>query len=250
MSLTGKVSIVTGAGQGVGRGIALALAREGAAVAVIGRTLAKCERTVAEITALGGTSLALACDVSKREQVDAVVAAVVATLGGVTLLVNNAHASRPLTPIAQITDKDMAIALKGMFGALYFTQACLPHLPEGAGRIVNLGSVSGLRGDEGFGAYAMAKEAIRALSRVCARECGPRGITVNTVCPLSNSPGMEYMESVDPEFVPGLAAGTVLGRIGDSELEVGRTIAFLCSEAGSYITGQTINVDGGTWIVP
>jgi NAD(P)-dependent dehydrogenase (short-subunit alcohol dehydrogenase family) len=248
--LAGKVAIVTGGGQGVGRGIALALAREGAVVAVVGRTLEKCERTVAEIAALGGTGLALACDVGKREQVEEVVAEVIAKLGGVTLLVNNAHSSRPQTPIEAITDKDRAIALKGMFGALYFTQACLPHLPENEGRIVNLGSVSGTRGDAGFGAYAMAKEAIRGLSRVAARECGPRGITVNTVCPLSDSPGMEWMKTVDPAFVPAMAASTALGRIGSSERDVGRTVAFLCSEAGGYITGQTINVDGGTWIVP
>lgn len=248
--LGGKVAIVTGAGQGVGRGIALALAREGAAVAVIGRTLEKCERTVAEIAALGSTGIALSCDVGKRDEVEAAVAQVLAALGGVTILVNNAHTSRPQTPIAEITEKDMAIALKGMFGALWFTQACLPHLPDRAGRIVNLGSVSGTRGDAGFGAYAMAKEAIRGLSRVAARECGPRGITVNTVCPLSDSPGMEWMRDKDPAFVPALEAGTVLGRIGSSEAEVGATVAFLCSEAGGYITGQTINVDGGTWIVP
>lgn len=250
MLLGGKVAIVTGGGQGVGRGIALALAREGAAVAVVGRTLEKCERTVAEIVALGGSAMAISCDVGKRDQVDNVVARVVAELGGVAMLVNNAHSSRPQTLIGDITDKDMAIALKGMFGALYFIQACLPHLPDGAGRIVNLGSVSGLRGDAGFGAYAMAKEAIRGLSRVAARECGPRGITVNTICPLADSPGMDYMRETDAEFVPWLEAGTVLGRIGSSEQDVGRTIAFLCSDAGAYITGQTINVDGGTWMVP
>ncbi len=250
MLLRGKVAIVTGGGQGIGRGIALALAKEGASVAVIGRTLEKCERTVAEMTAQGDKGIALSCDVGRRDQVELAVAQVIAAFGAVTVLVNNAHSSRPQTPITEITDKDMAIALKGMFGALYFTQACLPLLPDDAGRIINLGSVSGTRGDAGFGAYAMAKEAIRGLSRVAARECGPRGITVNTICPLADSPGMDYMASIDADFVPALAASTALGRIGSSERDVGRTVAFLCSEAGGYITGQTINVDGGTWIVP
>ena len=249
-TLAGRVAIVTGAGQGVGRGIALALAREGAAVAVVGRTLAKCERTAAEIADAGGRAIALSCDVGKREEVEAVVAETVARLGGVTFLVNNAHTSRPQTLIADVTDKDMAIAMKGTSGALYFLQACLPHLPERLGRVINLGSVSGTRGDAGFAAYAMAKEAVRALSRVAARELGPRGITVNTICPLSESPGMEYMREKDSAFVPALESGTVLGRIGSSEDEVGATAAFLCSDAGGYITGQTINVDGGTWIVP
>ena len=250
LPLAGRVALVTGAGQGVGRGMALALARAGAAVAVVGRTLEKCERTAAEIAAQGGTAIALACDVGKRDEVEATVAEVVARLGGVTILVNNAHTSRPQTLIAELTDKDMAIALKGMFGALYFLQACLPYLPDGKGRVLNLGSVSGTRGDAGFAAYAMAKEAVRALARVAARELGPRGITVNTICPLSESPGMEYMREKDPAFVPALEAGTVLGRIGSSTDEVGTTVAFLCSDGGGYITGQTINVDGGTWIVP
>lgn len=248
--LDGKVALVTGAGQGVGRGIALALAREGAALAIVGRTLEKCERTVAEIEALGGRAIALGCDVGKREQVEATVAQTVAALGGVDVLVNNAHASRPLTAVADTTDKDMAIAMKGMTGTLLFMQACLPDLTERRGRVINIGSISGTRGDAGFAAYAMAKEAIRALSRVAAREWGPLGITVNVVCPFSDSPGIEYMIETQPDFIPQLTAGTVLGRLGSSERDVGRTVVFLASDDAAYITGQTINVDGGMWIVP
>ncbi len=168
--LKGKVAIVTGAGQGVGRGIALALAGEGAAVAVIGRTLAKCERTVEEIAAAGGKTFALACDVSKREVVDGVVAEVVTALGPVDILVNNAHTSNPLVPMMEVSEKDMAIAFKGFHGAFHFMQACFPYLKERQGRVINLGSVAGIRGDEGFAAYAASKEAVRAMSRVASRE--------------------------------------------------------------------------------
>jgi NAD(P)-dependent dehydrogenase (short-subunit alcohol dehydrogenase family) len=249
-NLQDKVAIVTGAGQGVGRGIALALAKEGAAVAVVGRTLEKCERTVNEIRAIGGTGLALACDVSKRDQVDEVVRQTVEAFGTVHILVNNAHASRPLVSLADTTDKDMAVSLKGMYGTWYFMQACFPYLKQGRGKVINLGSVSGLRGDAGFAAYAVAKEGIRAMSRVAAREWGPLGVTVNVVCPFSDSPGIDYMIETNPDFIPTLTEGTSLKRLGSSEMDVGRTVVFLASAAGDYITGQTINVDGGIWIVP
>lgn len=249
-SLSGKVAIVTGAGQGVGRGIALALAKAGAAVMVVGRTVEKCARTVAEIETAGGRAHALACDVSKRDQVEEVVKQTIEAFGAIHILVNNAHASRPLVPFEETTDKDMAASMKGLYGTWYFMQACFPYLKQGRGKVINLGSVSGLRGDEGFTAYAIAKEGIRAMSRVAAREWGPLGVTVNVVCPFSDSPGIEYMIETNPDFIPTLTEGTSLKRLGNSELDVGRTVAFLASEAGDYITGQTINVDGGIWIVP
>jgi NAD(P)-dependent dehydrogenase (short-subunit alcohol dehydrogenase family) len=248
--LDGKVAIVTGAGQGVGRGIALALAREGVAVAVIGRTLEKCERTLGEIEALGGRGIALACRVSHRDEVDAAVAAVVAGLGGIDILVNNAHTSRPMVPFTETTDKDMGVAMQGFHGAFFFMQACFEQLKARRGKVFNLGSSAGIRGDIGFTAYAAAKEAVRAISRVAAREWGPHGITVNVICPFSESPGIEYMIDNVPGFVDGLTAKTMLKRLGSSELDVGRTVAFLASDGGSYITGQTINIDGGMVIAP
>lgn len=248
--LTGKTAIVTGAGQGVGRGIALALAKEGASVAVVGRTLSKCERTVAEIAAAGGVGMALACDVAVRADVAAVVDRVVAVFGGVTTLVNNAHTSRPLTALADTSDADMALAMAGFQGAFHFMQACLPHLRVAGGSVINLGSVAGMRGDAGFASYAAAKEAIRAMSRVAAREWGGFGITVNTVCPFSDSPGIDYMLAKNPGFVAELTADTVLGRLGSSEADVGRTVVWLASDDGAFVTGQTINVDGGIWIAP
>ncbi len=248
--LTGKSAIVTGAGQGVGRGIALALANAGAAVVVTGRTLEKCERTVAEIKAAGGSALALTCDVSERAQVDALVTKTTATFGSLDILVNNAHTSRPLTLIEDTSDADLALAFQGFHGAVYAMQAALPHMKAKGGAIINLGSVAGMRGDSGFSAYAAAKEAIRAFSRSAAREWGPHGIRVNVICPYSDSPGLDYMIRKNPEFVKQLTAETALGRFGSSELDIGRTAAFLANADGAYITGQTINVDGGMWIAP
>lgn len=249
-ALAGKVAIVTGAGQGVGRGIAHALAADGAAVVVAGRTLAKCQRTAAEIEAAGGAALALACDVSERAQAEDLVARTIASLGSVHILVNNAHTSRPMTALADTTDSDMALAFQGFHGAFYMMQACFPHLKQHRGKIINLGSVAGMRGDSGFGAYAAAKEAIRAMTRVAAREWGQYGVTANVVCPFSDSPGVEYMIKKVPGFIDTLTASTALGRLGDSESDVGRTVAFLAGPGGDYVTGQTINVDGGIWIAP
>ena len=248
--LQGRVAIVTGAGQGVGRGIALALAKEGAAVAVLGRTLEKCQRTAGEIEAAGGRGLALACDVGVREQVDGAVASVVEAFGGVDVLVNNAHTSRPLTSIMDTTEKDLALAFAGLHGTLYFMQACFPFLKERRGAVINLGSIAGTRGDAGFAAYAAAKEGIRALTRVAAREWGEHGVRVNVICPFSDSPGVEYMIRKDPNFIPTLTAGAALRRLGSSEHDVGRTVVFLASDDGAFITGQTLNVDGGMWIGP
>lgn len=248
--LKGKVAIVTGAGQGVGRGIALALANEGATVVVVGRTLEKCTRTAEEIVAAGGVSRAIACDVGIREQVEAVISETVATFGTIDILINNAQAARPMVSFEDTTDKDMAIALKGMNGTLYFMQASFPYLKESRGAVINLGSVAGIRGDEGFTAYAAAKEGVRALSRVAAREWGKYGIKVNVICPFSESPGVEYMIDTVPGFIDELTASTSLKRLGNSQQDVGRTAAFLASDRGSYITGQTINIDGGIWIAP
>jgi len=138
----------------------------------------------------------------------------------------------------------------GFNGTVFAMQAAYPFLKEAKGCVVNIGSSAGIRGDAGFGAYAAAKEAIRGWSRVAAREWGPDGIRVNVICPFSDSPGIDYMIANEPDFIPTLTAETVLGRLGSSELDVGRTVAFLASEAGAFITGQTINVDGGICIGP
>ena len=248
--LAGKVAIVTGGGQGVGRGIALALAKAGATVVVAGRTLEKCERTIAEIEAAGGNGLALACDVGLRESVSATVAATVGAFGRIDILVNNAHTSRPLVGLEATRDKDMALAFQGFHGAFYFMQEAFEQLKANKGRVINLGSVAGLRGDAGFASYAAAKEAVRAMSRVAAREWGVHGITVNVVCPFSDSPGVDYMIEKVPGFIDELTDQTSLKRLGSSEDDVGATVVYLCGPGGGYVTGQTINVDGGIWIAP
>lgn len=249
--LEGKISIVTGAGQGVGRGIALALAKEGAMVVVAGRTLEKCVRTADEIKALGSVALPLGCDVSQREQVNAVVALAQKEFGAIDILVNNAHQARPGVPFEATTDDDWDLSFgSGLFGTIYFMQACFPYLRERSGKIINLGSTVGLSGRAGFASYAAAKEAIRALTRVAAHEWGIHGINVNVICPLANSPGVEMWAEGFPEQMKQTLAPMPIGRIGDCEMDIGRAAVFLASSDSDYITGQTLMVDGGGWITP
>jgi NAD(P)-dependent dehydrogenase (short-subunit alcohol dehydrogenase family) len=188
--------------------------------------------------------------VADRAQANSVVGETVAAFGGIDILVNNAHTSRPQTLIVDTSDDDLALAFQGFHGVVHFMQAAFPYLAAKGGCVVNLGSVAGIRGDAGFSAYAAAKEAIRAFSRSAAREWGHAGIRVNVICPFFDSPGIDYMIRKDPDFIDQLTSETVLGRLGSSEHDVGSTAVFLASDAGSYISGQTINVDGGIWIAP
>ena len=244
--LAGKVAVVTGAGQGVGRGIAIALAKEGASVAVLGRTLAKCEKVAAELEALGVKALALACEVGDRAQVDQALDAVVAWVGGFDALVNNAQSSHQAL-LADVTDADVEECWRsGALGTLYAMQAALPHLKtRGGGTIINFGSSAAMDGAVTFGAYAMAKEAIRGLSRVAAREWGRYGIRVNVVVPNAMSPGSERFRDEHPERFAKMEAALPLGRVGDPELDIGRAVVALISDDLSYLTGETLRLTGG-----
>ena len=172
--LDGKVAIVTGGGQGLGRGIALVLAQRGAAVTITGRTPSKLEAVVAEIEADGGTAQAIAGDVGDRADVQAAVDATVGAYGAIDILINNAQATHHGGPLAQVTDDALELTFRsGALGTLYAMQACHPHLrARGGGSIVNFGSSTAITGDRGFGPYVMTKEAIRGLTRVAANEWG------------------------------------------------------------------------------
>lgn len=244
--LAGQTVLVTGAGQGIGRGIALAVAKEGAQVALAGRTKQKCDAVAQEIESLGGTALSLACDVTQRPDVDRAVAATVERFGALHSLVNNA-ASSVQQPIEQITDADVDLCWRsGAMGTLYTMQAALPHLRNaGGGSIVNFGSSTAVKGNGTFGAYAMAKEAIRGLSRVAAREWGRDNIRVNVVVPVAMSPATVEFGEVHPERFAAMQRGLPLRRVGDCETDIGRAVVALLSDDLSYLTGDTLMLTGG-----
>ena len=238
----GKVAIVTGAGQGVGRGIALRLADAGAAVAILERDAETGARTVGEITAHGGSALLVAGDVRERGDCERVVAAAVETFGGVDVLVNNAQ-QVPMGPLDACTDDDMYTAWEsGALAAFRLMQLCHPLMTErGGGAIVNLASGAGTEGLPGLGAYAVAKEGIRALTKVAMREWGVDNVRVNTVCPWART---DYWDGLSEHDQQARVRHNPLRRIGEPE-EIGAVVVFLVGDAGAYVTGQTIHVDGG-----
>lgn len=246
LRLDGCIALVTGAGQGIGRGVALALAKEGAKVAVAGRTIAKCEAVAAELTELGAEALPLACDVSVRSDVDRAVTATVEAFGGLDVLVNNAQSSVQRS-LEDTTDADVELAWQtGALGTFYAMQAALPHLrARGGGTIVNFGSSTAIEGNATFGSYAMAKEAIRGLSRVAAREWGRYGIRVNVIVPNALSPAAESFRDNSPERFARMQARIPLGRVGDPEDDIGRAVVALASADLTYMSGQTLMLTGG-----
>jgi len=244
--LAGKVALVTGAGQGVGQGIAYALAAEGAQVAVTGRTLAKCEATVAEITRRGGRAIAIECDVKDAASLEAAVARVVRELGGLQILVNNAQ-EVPLGTLEQVTEAAFSAGWEsGPLATLRLMKLAYPHLKARGGCIINLATPAAMRWDvSGYGAYAAVKEAIRQLSRAAACEWAKDGIRTNVILPLADSPAMAWWTRERPQEAAAFIATVPMQRIGGCERDIGRFVATLCSDDCAYINGQSIAADGG-----
>lgn len=247
VSLEGKAAIVTGAGRGgrgIGRGIALALAEAGADVVITARTnIADAEAVAEAVRAIGRRGIAITCDVSKTESVDALFEQTVAELGRVDILVNNAGITKD-TLLLRMTDEawDTVIDanLKGTF--LCTRAAAKRMLKQKFGRIINITSVMGQVGNPGQANYSASKAGIIGFTRTVARELGSRGITVNAVAPGFIESQMT--DAIDDKAREAVLGKIPLGRLGAPE-DVGAVVAFLASDAASYITGQTITVDGG-----
>lgn len=244
--LSGKVAIVTGGGQGVGLGIAQVFAREGASVLITGRTPDKLEAAVADLKAAGGDAGWIAGTAGVRADAEAAVARAVELFGGLDILVNNAQTSRPGTMFEDTDDALFALTIEsGLYGTFQHMQAALPHMKAKGGSIINFGSYEGIHGGAGFAAYAATKEAIRGLSRTAARELGKYKIRVNVICPAALSPIAEQWTKDFPDEAEKVMNLISLGYLGDCAEDIGPAALFLASEDSRYVTGQTINVDGG-----
>jgi NAD(P)-dependent dehydrogenase (short-subunit alcohol dehydrogenase family) len=245
MQLAGKVALVTGAGQGVGQGIAFALAAEGARVAAAGRTFSKLEETCRAIAERGGEARAVQCDVKSAASLERCVRAVLEGFGRLDILVNNAQ-EVPLGTLDQVDEKDFQAGWEsGPLATFRLMKLCRPHL-RGGGCIVNLASTAALRWDaSGYSAYAAVKEAIRALSRGAACEWAAEGIRTNVILPHAKSPALAGWMEANPAEAAAFQATIPMGRVGECEEDIGRFVALLCSDAAAYVNGQSIAIDGG-----
>ena len=243
VDLSGQTAIVTGASQGIGRGIAIALAKAGAKVACIARTAEKLEETAAAIRAAGGTAEVFACDVTSSESVQNVVDQVVERWQRLDIVVNNAGITRDtLIPRMDDADWDDVIAtnLRGTF--LFTRAATRPMMSARHGRIINISSVSGLTGNPGQANYSASKAGVIGMTRTVAKELAGRKITVNAVAPgfieteMTAAMGQVVLDEVKKR-IPAKRMGT--------PDDIAYAVLFLASGAASYITGQVLTVDGG-----
>lgn len=246
--LRDKVAIISGASQGVGRGIALAMGKEGAKIVLAVRNEPKGVEVLNELQELGIPAALTRCDVSVQQDVQATVKFAVDTFGRIDILVNNAHDTRFIqAPFMDWDDDKLKNQFdSGFMGPYWFMRESFPYLKDsGAGRVINISSGAGVRGAAEFLGYAASKEAQRAMTRVAAREWGDFGITCNTICPVADSPTfaefVKYPELGWKDILPNLP----IKRLGSCEHEVGRTAVFLASSDAAYMTGHTLHVDGG-----
>lgn len=245
-SMQGHVAVVTGAAQGVGKGVAAALLERGASVLLVdiqGELLGK---TTAELSSLGHVEK-LTADLRDQDSAQRIVAAAVDAFGTVHGLVNNAIATNEPKAFVDITMEDFALGHDvGPRATFLLMQAVHPVMvAAGGGSIVNLGSGTGTGGEPKWGGYAAAKEAIRGLSKVAALEWGRDNIRVNVICPFAESDGVKFWKSFAPKEYDKAVGRVPMKRIGDVRTDVGALVAFLLGADATFITGQTIHVDGG-----
>jgi len=249
--LAGRTAIVTGAGQGVGEGIARALAAAGANVVVAARRSETGEPVAASIRAGGGRAVCLETDVADGASVRAAVDGAVAAFGGLEIVVHNAY--KPTRP-HRVEDADEDVWRPNIgtaaWGSFHCARAAHPHLRAAGrrGRLILVSSPAGVEGSATRPVYAAVKGAQRALAKSLAKEWGPDGVTVNCIAPVAESPALATAFAGDPDLRDAVAARTALRRIGDPERDIGPVAVWLAGDGASYVTGQTIVCDGGSFM--
>jgi NAD(P)-dependent dehydrogenase (short-subunit alcohol dehydrogenase family) len=250
--LEGKVAIVTGAGQGIGRGIAHRYAKEGARLVIAEWKVHRGERTKAELEELGAEAISVPTDISEKAQIQGLVEAAVKHFGTVDILVNNAQTFTPNVPFQEKTDEMWWVSMvTGPLATFWAMQAVYPVMKEnGGGRIICFASLNGEVGQRLTVDYNASKEAIRSITKTAAREWGPDGILVNAIAPGAASPVYEAWAKRQPEMAAESLKKHPIQRMGDPEADIGGVALFLASDDSRYLTGHTLFVDGGAWLGP
>lgn len=245
MKLENKVAVVTGAGKGIGKAVAIALAKAGADVLVNDLNLENANKTLAEIESLGQKGLAVSADISQHDQAKAMVEAARDTLGSVDILINNAGVSKP-SMLVNMKEDDwdlvVNVHLKGIFNTSQAAARIMKS--QGWGRIINVVSTAGIFGTIGQINYASAKAGVVGFTKSAARELGRNGINVNAVCPGITKTDMTQKLQEDQALCDLYKSRIQLGRFAEIE-EIVPIFVFLASDNAGYITGQVLGVDGG-----
>lgn len=251
-TLGGRTAIVTGAGQGVGEGIARALAQRGANVVVAARRAETGEPVAAAIRADGGVARCIPTDVTVRADVEACVEQTLDEFGSLEIVIHNAFAGA--SP-HRLDEPDLSghwepMSQTGVWAVLHLARAAWPQLRSAGarGRFILLTSPSGVEGSANIPLYAAVKAAERAIAKSLAREWGPSGVTVNCLAPVAESPALAGAFQANPDLRAAIEARTPLGRVGDPTDDIGTVAAFLASDDAGYVSGQTIVCDGGSFV--
>ena len=252
--LQGRTAIVTGAGGGIGLGIASAFAKEGANVVVAARRADTGQPAVDAIRAEGGEATLVVTDVSKPEQISTCVQQTVEQYGGLEIVVHNAIGGGKGAMPHNVADCDLdhwkLYDRTAVLASFALARDTYPHLQEAGvqGRFILLVSPAGMEGSDSLPLYSAVKEAQRSFLKSLAREWGADGITVNGIAPVAETPALTMGFEFDPKLRGRLEARTLLGRLGRPEEDIGRIAVFLASDDAAYITGQSIVCDGGGYL--
>lgn len=252
--LEGRVAIVTGAGQGIGLGCATAMALEGAKVVVAARRAETGEPAAEAIRAQGGEATCVVTDVSKADQITACVQQTVETYGSLEIVIHNAigggKGSMPHSVADSGIDEWKIYDRTAVLALFNLAREAHPHLKSAGtkGRLLVVVSPAGMEGSDSLPFYSAVKEAQRSFLKTLAREWGADGITVNGIAPVAETPALAMGFEYDPKLRGRLEERTLLGRLGDPEHDIGRLATFLASDDGSYLTGQSIVIDGGGYL--
>jgi len=247
--LAGRVAVITGSSRGIGRAIAERMSEHGARVVISSRKLEACETVAAQIRARGGEALALGCNVSRRDDVEQLAQATLAHWGRIDIMVCNASTNTHYGSLTQIADDAMDKMLAAnVKSVVWLTNAVLPQMAQRRdGVIVIVSSIGGFVGSDTLGFYNMSKAAEQSLARSLACEWGAHNIRVNCIAPGLIKTDFARTLWEDPQLLAKRVSISALKRIGTAD-EIAGTAVYLASQAGAFVTGQTIVVDGGRLI--